>query len=66
MAQFERPKRDLPGKITETPEEATQSERSLDSFSVLTISLLLAVVVGVVLFWYWGMLPWEYRAAPVQ
>ena len=43
--------------VTETPREATQAENSKDSFGVLIVSMIAAVIVGVVLLWYVGALP---------
>jgi hypothetical protein len=48
---------DANGQVTETPREATQAENSKNSFVVLTVSLVSAAIVGVALFWYFGILP---------
>ena len=50
-------KRDMFGHTVETPQEATQSENSKDSFKVLVISMILAFIVGVGLLWYFGVSP---------
>jgi hypothetical protein len=55
MAQ--RKKRDGAGGITESPGEATQADNSTESFDVLTVSLILAVIAGLCLFWYFGIFP---------
>lgn len=47
--------RDKSGQVTETAEEATQAENSKDSYYVLKVSLGLSVVVGIALFWYFGV-----------
>ena len=47
--------RDANGQITETAEEATQAENSKDSYYVLKISMALAILAGIVLFWYFGV-----------
>jgi hypothetical protein len=66
MAQFERPKRDVSGMVVETPHEATQAENSKGSFNVLTVSMILAIVAGIGLAWYFGILPWGHHPHPVQ
>jgi hypothetical protein len=47
--------RNSSGQITETPLEATQAENSKDSFYVLKASLVLAILAGICLFWYFGV-----------
>ncbi len=47
--------RDTSGQVTETAEEATQAENSKDSYYVLKVSLALALVAGIGLFWYFGV-----------
>ena len=49
--------------ITEIPEEATQADNSTASFDVLIVSLILAVIAGLVLFWYFGIFPFTNQAA---
>ena len=49
--------RDPDGKVTETPREATQAENSKNSFNVLRVSMILALIAAVVLFWYFGVIP---------
>jgi hypothetical protein len=49
--------KDKDGTITETPEEATQAERSPDTFIILIVSLAALAVIGVGFAWYFGMLP---------
>jgi hypothetical protein len=45
------------GKVVETLQEATQAEKSPDTFYVLIISLLALLVIGGVLLWWWGVFP---------
>lgn len=47
--------RDRYGQVTETAREATQAENSKGSYYVLKVSLALAVIAGIVLFWYFGV-----------
>ena len=61
MAQRE--KRGGERRIKETPEEATQADNSTASFGVLIVSLILAVIAGLVLFWYFGIFPFTNQAA---
>ncbi len=49
-----------PGRITETPREATGAENSKDSFNVLKVSLILAVIAGAALFLYFGIFPFHH------
>jgi hypothetical protein len=49
--------KDRDGRIVETPEEATQADNSPDTFVILIVSLAGAAVVGLALFWYFGVLP---------
>ena len=44
--------RDPNGQVTETPQEATQTENSKDSYNVLKVSMALAIAVGIASFWY--------------
>ena len=43
------------GKVVETPEEATQAERSPDTFVILAVSLVALAAIAVGLFWYFGV-----------
>lgn len=43
------------GQISETDEEATQAEKSPDTFYILTGSLLALAAIGIGLFWYFGV-----------
>ena len=61
MAQ--RRKREEAGRITETPGEATQADNSTGSLDVLTVSLILAVIAGLGLFWYFGIFPFASHVA---
>ena len=61
MAQ--RAKRDGACGITETPGEATQADNSTVSLDVLTVSLILAVIAGLGLFWYFGIFPFAHPVA---
>ena len=45
------------GSIVETPEEATQAERSPDTFYILMASLGALAIIGAFLLWYFGVLP---------
>src|SRR5438105_3662263 len=45
------------GRVVETIEEATQAERSPDTFYILIISLVAMAVVGAFLLWYFGVFP---------
>jgi hypothetical protein len=56
-------KRDMTGRITETPREATQAENSKDSFFVLVVSLVALAIIGVGLFWYFGIFPIAHQAS---
>jgi hypothetical protein len=49
--------RDPDGPLIETPGEATQAENSKNSFYVLKVSMLLALIAGIALFWYFGVIP---------
>jgi hypothetical protein len=49
--------KDANGQVTETPQEATQSENSKNSFVVLTVSLVVLALIGVWFMWYFGVLP---------
>ena len=49
--------KDENGRVTETPQEATQSENSKNSFVVLTASLVGVALISVGLLWYFGILP---------
>lgn len=51
------PTKDKDGTISETTEEATQAERSPDTFIILIVSLAALAVIGVGFAWYFGMLP---------
>jgi hypothetical protein len=48
------------GGVTETPTEARGAENSKDSFGVLMISLLLAVIAALVLAWFFGIFPFHH------
>lgn len=43
------------GTIVETEREATQAEKSPNTFVILIVSLTALAVVAVVLFWYFGV-----------
>lgn len=58
--------RNMQGKTTETPREATQAENSPDTFIILTVSLTVLAVIGVALLWYFGVLPGTTPPVPVQ
>jgi hypothetical protein len=45
------------GRVVETIEEATQAERSPDTFYILIISLVALTVAGAFLLWYFGVFP---------
>jgi hypothetical protein len=45
---------------TETAQQARGAENSKDSFGVLTVSMVLAVIAGLVLFWYFGIFPFHH------
>jgi hypothetical protein len=45
---------------TESAGEATGAENSKDSFTVLLVSLVLAVIAAGVLFWYFGIFPFHH------
>ena len=45
------------GRVVETIEEATQAERSPDTFYILIISLVALAIVGGFLLWYFGVFP---------
>ena len=44
-------------RVVETIEEATQAERSPDTFYILIISLVALAIVGGFLLWYFGVFP---------
>jgi hypothetical protein len=48
---------DKNGHIVETPEEATQAEKSPDTFYILVVSLVALLVIGGVLLWWFGVFP---------
>lgn len=56
--------KDAHGQVTETPREATQAENSKDSFVVLTVSLVVLAIIGVGLFWYFGIVPATHGPGP--
>jgi hypothetical protein len=56
--------RDKGGHVTETAREATQAENSKDSLYVLKISLALAVIAGLILFWYFGVFDGLTQSTP--
>ena len=58
--------RDVKGRATETPREATQAENSKNSFGVLAVSMAAAVIAGIVLLWYFGALPGMEQTTTVQ
>lgn len=58
--------RNVQGKTTETPGEATQAENSPDTFYMLWISLAILAVIAVVLLWHFGFLPGTEPLAPRQ
>ncbi len=43
--------------ITETPEESRQGTGPLDNFVVLTISIVVLAIIGLLLIWYFGFYP---------
>ena len=49
--------KDKDGNISETTEEATQAERSPNTFVILVVSLTALAVIGAGFAWYFGMLP---------
>ena len=49
--------KDKDGNISETTEEATQAERSPNTFVILIVSLAALAVIGAGFAWYFGMLP---------
>lgn len=58
--------RNWKGRVTETPREATQAENSKDSFGVLIVSMVAAVIAGLILLWYFGALPGMDQQTAVQ
>jgi hypothetical protein len=56
--------KDTNGQIVETPEQATQAERSPDTFYILVVSLIALVVIGAFLLWWYGVLPGFGSEAP--
>lgn len=44
-------------KAAEMPREATQADNSKNSFNVLWVSMILAVIAAVGLYWYFGVIP---------
>lgn len=54
------------GRKTETPREATQSENSPDTFIILTVSLVALFIIGLGIFYYFGLLPGTMPPTPVQ
>ena len=56
--------KDTNGQIVETPEQATQAERSPDTFYILVVSLIALVVIGAFLLWWYGVLPSFGSEAP--
>jgi flagellar basal body-associated protein FliL len=47
--------KDGDGRITETEQEATQAEKSPDTFVILIVSLIALAFVAAGLFWYFGL-----------
>jgi len=47
--------RKVNGTIVETDREATQAEKSPNTFYILTVSLAALAVVAALLFWYFGV-----------
>jgi hypothetical protein len=45
---------------TETAREARGAENSKNSFNVLTVSMGLAVITAIGLFWYFGIFPFHH------
>ena len=43
--------------ITETPEQSRQGTGPLDNFVVLTISIIVLAIIGLLLIWYFGFYP---------
>lgn len=43
------------GTIVETDREATQAEKSPNTFVILAVSLAALAVVALLLFWYFGV-----------
>lgn len=58
--------RNVQAKTTETAREASGAENSKDSFNVLKISIVLAIIAGALLLWYFGSLPGTTPPAPHQ
>jgi hypothetical protein len=48
--------KDMNGRVTETTREATQAERSPNTFWILIVSLIALVLIGAALFWYFGVI----------
>ena len=58
--------RNVQAKTSETIRESTQAENSPNSFIILIVSLTVIVAIGVVVLWYFGVLPGTTPPAPVQ
>jgi hypothetical protein len=43
--------------ITETPEQSRQGTGPLDNFVVLTVSIIVLAIIGLLLIWYFGFYP---------
>jgi hypothetical protein len=54
------------GKKVETPREATQAENSPDTFIILTVSLVALFIIGLGIFYYFGLLPGSMPPTPIQ
>jgi uncharacterized membrane protein YgcG len=58
--------RNVQGKTTETPREATQAENSPDTFVILIVSMTVLIAAGIAILWYFGVLPWTTPPVAVQ
>ena len=58
--------RNVQGKTTETPRESTQAENSPNTFIILIVSLTVLVAIGIVVLWYFGVLPGTTPPVSVQ
>lgn len=58
--------RNVQDNTTETPRESTQAENSPDTFIILIVSMTVLVAIGVVILWYFGVLPGSTPPVPVQ
>lgn len=56
--------RDRFGRVTQTAQDARGGETSKDSYYVLLVSMVMAAVVGMALFWYFDVFAGPEQSLP--